>query len=100
MYFFYLMNIGGCSSGPPRPIAPPPLVQTSNLGKKTVSVLLAHTAIARSRPTGAVHNPFLPEFTEYIVYANLDLSKEAAHNPIVEEIVKILCYVPFLTDPV
>ena len=43
------------------------------------------TAIARCRPTGALHNPFLPEFTEYIVYANLDSHEEAAHNPIVEE---------------
>ena len=43
------------------------------------------TAIARCCPTGALHNPFLPEFTEYIVYANLDSHEEAAHNPIVEE---------------
>ena len=43
------------------------------------------TAIARCRPAGALHNPFLPEFTEYIVYANLDSHEEAAHNPIVEE---------------
>ena len=27
----------------------------------------------------------LPEFTEYIVYANLDSHEEAAHNPSVKE---------------
>ena len=43
------------------------------------------TAIAKCRPAGALHIPFLPEFTEYIVYANLDSQEEAAHNPIVEE---------------
>ena len=43
------------------------------------------TAIARCRPTGALQNPFLPEFTEYIVYDNLDSHEEEAHNPIVEK---------------
>ena len=32
-----------------------------------------------------MHNPFLPGFTEYILYATLDLHEEAAHSPIVEE---------------
>ena len=45
----------------------------------------AITAIARCRPTGALHNPFLPEFTEYIVYANLDSHEEETQSPIVEE---------------
>ena len=62
------------------------------------------TAIARCRPAGALHNPFLPEFTEYIVYANLDSHEEAAHNPIVEEpsqrsgLVKILLKFPIDLD--
>ena len=43
------------------------------------------TAIARCRPTGALHNPFQPEFTEYIVYANLDSHEEETQSPIVEE---------------
>ena len=64
----------------------------------------ACTAVARCRPTGALHNPFLPEFTEYIVYANLDSHEEAAHNPIVEEpsqrteLVKILLKFPIDLD--
>ena len=57
------------------------------VGRFRMSRLLtvAITAIARCRPAGALHNPFLPEFTEYIVYANLDSQEEAAHNPIVKE---------------
>ena len=64
----------------------------------------AFTAIARCRPTGASHNLFLPEFTEYIVYANLDSHKEAALDPIVEEpsqrteLVKILLKFPIYLD--
>ena len=60
--------------------------------------------MARCRPTGALQNPFLPEFTEYIVYTNLDSHKEAAHNPIVEEpsqrsgLVKILLKFPMDLD--
>ena len=62
------------------------------------------TAIARCRPAGALYNPFLPEFTEYIVYPNLDSHEEAAHNPIIEEpsqrleLVKILLKFPIDLD--
>ena len=66
--------------------------------------LLFTTAIARCRPTGALHNPFQPEFTEYIVYANLDSHEEETQSPIVEEpsqrteLVKILLKFPIDLD--
>ena len=53
---------------------------------------------------GALNNPFLPEFTEYIVYTNLDSHEEEANNPIVEEpsqrsvLVKILLKFPIDLD--
>ena len=47
-----------------------------------------------------MHNPFLPGFTEYIVYATLDSHEEAAHSRMAEEssqrseLVKIPVYFP------
>ena len=74
-------------------------------GKKWLKMAnMADTAIARCRPTGALHNPFLPEFTEYIVYANLDSHEEETQSPIVEEpsqrteLVKILLKFPIDLD--
>ena len=52
---------------------------------QVVNLQTVNTAIARCRPTGALHNPFQPEFTEYIVYANLDSHEEETQSPIVEE---------------
>ena len=68
------------------------------------NIVIIVTANARCRPTSALNNPFLPEFTEYIVYANLDSHEEAPHNPIVEEpsqrseLVKILLKFPIDLD--
>ena len=62
------------------------------------------TEIARCRPTGALHNPFQLEFTEYIVYANLGSHEEETQSPIVEEpsqrteLVKILLKFPIDLD--
>ena len=69
-----------------------------------IKILSCCTAIARCRPAGTLHNPYLPEFTEYIVYANLNSHEEAAHNPVVEEpsqrsgLVKILVKFPIDLD--